>query len=114
MVLACLLAGCADPAGSTREPTMTDSADKPVPRTVTPGDDGTTYRMRLEQSSKLVVPDPMAPEPRVEGRSVMVVEVLNIQPTGKREWELQAVEPGRTVLYGARPYPYTITLDVVP
>jgi hypothetical protein len=78
------------------------------------GDPGDPQAERLEQSSKLVVPDPMAPEPRVEGRSVMVVEVLNIQPTGKREWELQPVEPGRTVLHGARPYPYTITLDVVP
>ncbi len=114
MVLAYLLAGCAPGMGSGPQPTTTDLADKPIPRTVTPDDDGTTYMMRLEQSSRLVVPDPMAPEPRVEGQSVLVIEVLNIQPTGKREWELMPVAPGRTVLHGARPYPYTITLDVEP
>ena len=68
--------------------------------------------MKIGQSVGLIVPDPNAPSPEVQGRSVEVVEVVNIDASGRREWELRAVASGRTTLRAGGSRPYTITLDV--
>ena len=36
----------------------------------------------------------------------------NIDASNRREWELRAIRPGRTVLRAAGAMPYTITIDV--
>ena len=84
----------------------------PIPRTITPADDGRTFTMAVGQTAGLVVPDPDAPEPIVEGESVEVVAVVNVAASGRREWELRAVAAGRTTLAGGGSHPYLITLDV--
>lgn len=123
LVYACLLAGCgggfaAAGGGPAPEPTPTpvpsQSEPSPVPRTLTPANDGGVYTMKVGQSAGLIVPDPTAPDPEVQGRSVEVVEVVNIDASGRREWELRAVASGRTTLRAGGSRPYTITLDVDP
>jgi hypothetical protein len=79
---------------------------------LTPANDGGTYTMKIGQTVGLIVPDPGAPDPAVEGRSVDVVTVANIDASGRREWELRAVASGRTTLRAKGSRPYTITLDV--
>ena len=91
---------------------MSQPGASSVPRTLSPADDGAVYTMQVGQTSGLVVPDPNAPDPEVEGDSVEVVAVTNVGASGQREWELRAVGTGRTVLRGAGAMPYTITLDV--
>jgi hypothetical protein len=81
-------------------------------RTLTPKDDGGVFAMQVGQTLGLIVPDPQAPDPEVEGKSVEVVAVVNIDASGRREWELRAVAPGRTKIQAKGTYPYTITLDV--
>jgi predicted secreted protein len=93
-------------------PTVIQPGGSPVPRTLSPADDGRVYTMQVDQTSGLVVPDPNAPDPEVEGDSVDVVAIANVGASGQREWELRAIAAGRTVLRGAGAMPYTITLDV--
>jgi hypothetical protein len=68
--------------------------------------------MMVGQTAGLVVPDPLAPDPSVEGDAVEVVDVVNVDASGQREWELRAIRPGRTVLKGTGSTPYVITLEV--
>jgi hypothetical protein len=108
VALACagLLAGAGDPVVS--------GEGKPAPRRLTPKDDGGVFTMRVGQTAGLVVPDPNAPDPEVEGGSVEVVAVVNVDGSGRREWELRAVAVGRTTLRAGGTHGYALTLDVRP
>lgn len=116
-----LVAGCggglASPRSATAPEMITSNAGQaeavPAPRTLTPKHDGGVFTIQLGKNAGLVVPDPSAPDPGVDGDSIQVIEVSNIDASGRREWELRAVKPGRTILRAAGKYPYTITL-VVP
>ena len=122
VIYAGLLAGCgggfaaagggAPESAPTRLPSQADPS--PAPRTLTPSNDGGVYTMKIGQSVGLIVPDPSAPDPEVQGRSVEVIEVVNVDASGRREWELRGVAAGRTTLRAAGSRPYTITLDVHP
>jgi hypothetical protein len=68
--------------------------------------------MTVGRTVSLVVPDGTAPDPKVEGNSVEVVTMNNIDASNRREWELRAIRAGRTVLRAAGAMPYTITIDV--
>ena len=68
--------------------------------------------MRVGDTAELVVADPDAPDPIVDGVSVLVIPVVNVQASGRREWELRAVAPGRTMMRAGGSQPYAITLDV--
>ena len=56
-----------------------------------PANDKGVFTMKVGQTASLVVSDPTAPDPDVEGRSVQVVEVNKSMPPVAREWELRAV-----------------------
>lgn len=119
LVLAGLLAGCTGggpprdlPTVPQTAPGATPSTDRTTtmtpttgpaeaPRRVTPDDSGTTFSLRLGATSAFVLRDPSAPDPEVDGSSVLVIPVLNIQDSGVREWELRAVAPGTTTIRGA-------------
>lgn len=113
-----LLAGCAGGLASTRSGTAPDmtrqqSEAVPAPRILTPKNDGGVYSIPAGKSVGLVVPDPYAPDPQVEGQAIQLIEVSNIDGTSRREWELRAVKPGRAIIHAAGDHPYKITL-VVP
>ena len=85
LALACagLLAGCgggfaAAGSGTPSEPTTARLRSQPevspAPRTLTPANDGGVYTMKVGQTVGLIVPDPNAPDPEVQGRSVQVIE----------------------------------------
>jgi len=99
-------------SGPTGEPPTTPAPGTPVPLTVTPADDGRVFTMRAGQTAELVVADPDAPDPGVEGTSVLVVPVVNVQASGRREWELRAIAPGRTTIRAGGTQSYAITLVV--
>ncbi len=133
LVLAGLLAACAggsNPASdgtspATRGPDPTPSkpiataagspaASLPViPRTLSPADDGRRYTMRVGSVAELIVRDPNAPDPVVEGLSVDLVEVANVQASGRREWEIRAIRPGPTVVRAGGSMPFVIAIDVL-
>jgi len=118
LVYAGLVAGCGSglTSGTATSPDRTGSTVQsdavPVPRRLSPANDQGVFTMKVGQTAGLLVSDPSAPDPHVEGRSVQVVEVNNVDASGRREWELRAVSPGRTILRAAGTHPYTITLDV--
>jgi len=84
---------------------------EPVPKRLTPEDDGGLFTMPVGTTTTLRVADPAAPDPTVVGESVLVVPVLNVTDSGVREWELRAVAPGTTTVTGHDP-DYTLTLTV--
>jgi hypothetical protein len=118
LVSAGLVAGCGSgrSSGTSTAPdqiaTVVQSEPVPAPRRLSPANDKGVFTMKIGQTAGLVVSDPSAPDPEVDGRSVQVVEVNNVDASGRREWELRAVSPGRTTLRAAGSRPYTITLDV--
>jgi hypothetical protein len=93
--------------------TGSDPGAATIPRRITPLDDGRTYTMQVGGTSALIVPDPNAPDVVADGTSVTIHEVVNIAPSGQREWELRAVSAGRTVLRGGGAQPYAITIEVL-
>ena len=112
-----LLAACGGGLASTRSGTAPDVMATqpeavPAPRTLTPKNDRGVFTIAMGRSVGLIVPDPHAPDPDVEGQSIRVVEVVNVAASGQREWELRAIKPGRTILRAQGAHPYTITLDV--
>ena len=112
-----LAAGCGGGLASPRNGTAPDviamqPEPVPAPRRLTPKNDGGVFTIAMGRSVGLIVPDPHAPNPEVEGQSIRVVEVNNIDASGQREWELRAIKPGRTVLRAKGAHPYTITLEV--
>ena len=62
-------------------------------------------------ATALVVREPGADEPEVDGASVILIPVVNVTGSGVREWEVRAVEPGTSVITSTTPA-YTITLTV--
>lgn len=118
LVFAGLMAGCGSGlmSGTSTAPdriaTTVQSEAVPVPRRLSPANHKGVFTMKVGQTAGLVVSDPGAPDPDVEGRSVQVVDVNNVDASGRREWELRAVSPGRTTLRAGGSHPYTITLDV--
>ena len=112
-----LVAGCGGGLPSTRSGTAPDVTAMqpepvPAPRTLTPKNDRGVFTIEMGRSVGLIVPDPHAPDPEVEGQSIRVIEVVNVDASGRREWELRAIKPGRTILRAQGTHPYTITLDV--
>ncbi len=55
------------------------------------------YRMMVGQTSALRL-SPGAEPPRVEGKSVLLIEVAYLDDPGYKEWELRAVAPGETAI----------------
>ncbi|SFR92550.1 hypothetical protein SAMN04487846_0665 [Microbacterium sp. cf046] len=112
LALLAVLTGCASagspPNGESVSPEPTPSASAstseepgaPVPRFVTPDDDGQTYGMTVGQTTTLRIDDPDAPEPDVEGESVLLIQIVNVAESGTREWEVRAVEPGEATVSG--------------
>jgi predicted secreted protein len=115
LIVVGLLAGCsqsADPAddGTTttrdmatttittetdRETTTSAETATSAPRFFTEDTPEGTYSMELEDSSTMRLPSD-APPPDVSGTSVMVLEVAYVTNPGYKEWELRAVEVGKT------------------
>lgn len=119
LVSAGLLAGCGGGMMSSGNGTAPDRIAMqpdavPAPRFLRPSDDGGVFTMTVGRTVGLVVPDGTAPDPKVEGDSVAVVTMHNIDASNRREWELRAIRAGRTVLRAAGAMPYTITIDVRP
>lgn len=117
LVSAGLLAGCgggmmSNGTGTTPDGIAMQPDAVPAPRFLRPSDDGGVFTMTVGLTVSLVVPDGTAPDPKVEGDSVEVVTMNNIDASNRREWELRAVRAGRTVLRAAGAMPYTITIDV--
>jgi hypothetical protein len=52
-----------------------------------------------------------ADQPEVDGTSVMLIPVVNVADSGVTEWEVRAVEPGRSTITSGTPA-YTITFTV--
>jgi hypothetical protein len=106
-------AGGGHPA-STAVPTTSRPAPSdavPVPRVVTPADDGARFTMTVGATSTLRLQDTSAPEPVASGTSVLVVPVVNVTDSGVREFELRAVSPGTSTIRGSDP-DYAFTLVV--
>ncbi|MDY0908137.1 hypothetical protein [Microbacterium sp. CFBP9034] len=130
LILVALLTGCASagtpPEGTPPEGTPPDgsaspsaspqpsaSAAVPVPRFIGPVDDGRTYAMTVGETTALQLVDPDAPEPELEGTSVLLILVTNVAGGDAREWEVRAVEPGASVLRGSESgAPWAITITV--
>ena len=101
-----LLAGCAGGEPSPTSPTSSTPsqvATHPIPRTVTPQDDGSTFTMAVGASSELVIHKPNAPDPVVTGDAIDLIPVVNVTDSGMREWELRAVARGSTTIRGSSP-----------
>jgi hypothetical protein len=86
-------------------------AVEPVPKRLTPEDDGGRFTMPAGTTTTLRVADPAVPDPTVVGESVLVVPMLNVTDSGVREWELRGVAPGTTTITGRDP-DYTLTITV--
>src|SRR6478609_1128861 len=97
--------------GTTASTPSPSGTAEPVPKRLTPEDDGGRFTMVAGTTSALRVDDPAAPDPTVVGESVLVVPVLNVTDSGVREWELRAVTPGTTTVTGRDP-DYTLTITV--
>jgi hypothetical protein len=106
--------GCASANATAPEgiAAVTQPDPAPAPRTLNPSHDGGVYTMKVGQTAGLIVPDPQAPDPEIEGQSVQVVALNNIDASGRREWELRAKAPGRTTIRAKGSKPFTVTLDV--
>ncbi|WP_159899723.1 hypothetical protein [Ornithinibacter aureus] len=83
----------------------------PAPRRLTPEADDSHYSMAMGSTTALVVREPGADEPEVDGASVILIPVVNVTGSGVREWEVRAVDPGTSVITSTTPA-YTITLTV--
>ena len=134
LVLAGLLAACAggsnpardgmSPATRAPDPTPSEpiatAAGSPaaslavIPRTLSPADDGRRYTMRVGSVAELIVRDPNAPDPVVEGQSIQLVEV--VEHTGERPPRVgdPGYPPGPTVIRAGGSMPFVITIDVRP
>jgi hypothetical protein len=84
----------------------------PAPSILSPADDGATYALAPGAAVDLVVAGTAVPDLEVEGTSIEVVDTMNIDDSGQRQWELRAVAEGTTVLRGGGAVPFTLTLSV--
>jgi hypothetical protein len=110
------VAACADGPGSdppvmpSRTPSVSAHRSETEPpedpggaRTLTVHDDGAVVRLRVGDTAELVVRDPLAPDPVVEGTAIDLVEVVNITQSGIREWEVRAVSVGEAMVAAVDP-----------
>ncbi len=67
--------------------------------------------MVVGSTTALVVREPGAASPEVDGTSVILIPVVNVAESGVREWEVRAVESGTSVITSTTPAS-TITLTV--
>lgn len=103
--------GPSDPTATTAVP---PSPSPGAGRRLGPNDDGAVVALRVGENADLVIPDPLAPDPTVEGTAVELVEVSNITGSGQREWEVRAVQAGRAVVAGSGSRPFVLTFEVSP
>jgi hypothetical protein len=68
--------------------------------------------MSVGQTSTLVLTDAAAAEPELVGTSVLLIQVVNIDASSRREWEVRAVEPGTSTIRGGGSAPWEIRLEV--
>ena len=100
---------------TTGSPTVTTppgGGQPAAPSILSPADDGASYAMAIDTVVDLVVPGVSVPDLVVEGTSVEVVDTMNIDDSGQRQWELRAVAGGTTVIRGGGAVPFTLTLTV--
>ena len=96
---------------STATSQTPDAGASPVPRAVTPADDGARFTMAVGTTTTLRVQDPSAADPAVTGEAVLLVPVVNVTDSGGREWELRGVAAGPSTVTGGDPgYSFTITV----
>lgn len=93
-------------------PTASDDVIVPAPSIVSPADDGSVFAMEIGDVVDFVVGDPFAPDPRVIGTSIEVVEVVNIDGSGGRQWELRAIDIGPTAISSDGSPSYSLTFIV--
>lgn len=67
--------------------------------------------MAVGSTTALVVRQPGADQPEVDGTSVILIPAVNVTDSGVPQWEVRAVEPGTSVITSTAPA-YTITLTV--
>ena len=107
LVLVALLTGCASagpsPSGGppVPDPSASHSPAIPAPKFIGAADARATFELTVGQTTTLRSTDPGAPEPELEGTSVLVIPVINVDASAGREWEVRAVEPGTSTLRGA-------------
>lgn len=119
LVAACGLGNQGDqPARQTSpSPIVTSSDDDPdtpaSPRTLTSRDNRSVVVLETGQSAELLIRDPHAPDPVLDGTAVQLIEVTNVTRSGVREWEVQAVEPGLARLHATEnDKPFEVTFRV--
>lgn len=111
--IAILLAACAA-AGGHRGGSGPAPGVAGAGRLFTPADDGVDAWLAIGDTARLIVPDPSAPDPEVEGEAIELVEVINIAASGRREWEIHARRPGMAVIRSHQTPRYAIGIEVVP
>jgi predicted secreted protein len=89
-----------------------DPAPTSAPRTITPADDGRTYTMAVGQTTTLALTDSNAPEPVLDGTSVLLIEIVNITAGAGRQWEVRAVEKGTSSITDGGSADWVIRLEV--
>lgn len=75
------------------QPTETD-----IGRRLRVGDDGATIRLNVGETAILIQDDPGSPDPVVKGDALELVEMLNIDATDDRQWEIRAVKAGSATI----------------
>lgn len=66
-------------------------------------------------TSELIVTGRSAGDPLVEGDSVVLVQVVNVADSGRREWEVRAVAPGTSlVTSSSKAWSFTIVVGAGP
>jgi hypothetical protein len=75
----------------------TNQGPQDAPRLFDAASPAGIYRMTVGETSALRL-GPDAETPRVEGKSVLLIEVAFLDDPGYKEWELRAVAPGETAI----------------
>lgn len=100
------------PATTTATTMPGDSSSTSAPRTITPADDGRTYTMVVGQTTTLALTDSNAPQPVLDGTSVLLIEIVNITAGTGRQWEVRAVKNGTSSIRDGGSADWVIQLEV--
>ncbi|MBB5015318.1 hypothetical protein HNQ58_001204 [Rehaibacterium terrae] len=111
---ALMLAACASADDHRGSPSPPPDAIAGAGRMFSPADDGSHAWLRAGDTARLLIPDPLAPDPIVEGNAIAFIAVANIAPSGQREWEIRAVRPGKSVIRATGGPRFTLTFEVLP
>ena len=84
---------------------------EPIPRRVSPSDDGSAFTMAVNTTATLQIRSTDYANPAVTGESVLLIPMVNVAPGGPAEWEIRAVTSGTSTVHGASPG-FTITITV--